>query len=185
VFIYRKVLIQPQFYSTTPSEEYAQEVTTWLLDNDHKCKPCDGVIALFLKHLRDTSFAQVNTEVTAPTSNSKYAISLNFVVDSVILSFGSSHALNSLVEVQFSQISVNSSALLSESGWFLPGSGDCNQINFRSMMSAQYLNTKHDHIERAIEPYPCYGSVSYKVDLPDSKNNDDSESKLQKYDSFQ
>lgn len=157
-----------------------ENVAVWQLDNDHKCKLVEGVMSLLLKHLRDTSIAQTQQEATvSSTSKTNYALSLNFVIDTVTLGFGSSHANNSLIEIQFSQISLSSSALLSESGWFLPDGEDRNKINFRSIMSAHYLNTKHNHMETAIESYPCYGSLSYKVDLPDVQNSDGSESKFQ------
>ena len=169
--------MQPEFYSANIPLELAEDVAVWQLDNDHKCKVVDGVMSLLLEHLKDTSMAQIQQEAHATTSNTKYALSLNFVLDTVMLSFGSSHAVNPLVEVQLSRISLSSSALLTESGWFLPDGEDRNKINFRSIMSAHYLNTKHNHMETAIEPYPCYGSLSYKVDLPDSQNSDGSESK--------
>lgn len=164
-----KVLVQPKFYSTSQREDCDQDVTLWLLDNDHKYKASDGIIDLLLRHLRATSMPE--KEVTAPTSNVQYAVSINVVIDAVALCFGSSHATSSLVEVHFNQISLSARAILSDFG-LLPESEGQNQLHFRSIMSAQYLNTKHNHMESAIEPYPCFGSIS--VDLPDfSTPNDD------------
>ena len=128
------------------------------------------MLSLLLKELR--SSAQID-ELAAPTSNNEYSICVNFVVDTVMLCFGSPHSKKSLVEVELSLISMNSNALLSESG-VVPGSEDQNQINFRSNLSAQYLNTSHGFMESLISPYPTYGSVSYALEL----NNDGSESKL-------
>lgn len=170
--------MQPQFYSKASLDN--QEVTLWQLDNDHKFKASDGVIDLLLRHLRATSMPEKEAPVV--TSNVQYSISIDAVVDTVSMTFGCSHAINSLVEMEFSQMSLGANALLSEAGWFLPGADDDNRICFRSVISSQYLNTKHDHMETAIESYPCYGSISYKVDLPDSTQHDEgTESELTEY----
>lgn len=154
-----KVLVQPQIYSAAPDD---QKVTCWQLDSDHKYRSSDGVIDLLLRHLRATSMP--DKQVTIATSNSQYSLSVDVVVDSVSVCFGCSHATNSLVEIQFAQISLCARALLSEAGAFLPDLEDRNRICFRSVISARYLNTKHNHMEAAIEPYPCYGSLTYRID---------------------
>jgi hypothetical protein len=75
---------------------------------------------------------------------------------------------------------MNASALMSsQSGWFVPAKEMAsteqderkeNQISFNSMVSAMYLNTKHNHMESFIEPYPTFGKVTYQV-LADGADN--------------
>ena len=170
--------MQQQLCSKTPHHDEDQEVTLWLLDNDHKYLIYDGIIDLLLKHLRDSSME--SNEATNSSSSQHYLLSLNIVVDTVEIRLGSSNAKNALVQVEFCQTSMSSSALLSDSGWFTSTSEeDSSHIRLRSIISVKYLNTIHDHIETAIEPYPCYGLFSYKVNMSDRtlQNEGDTECK--------
>jgi hypothetical protein len=166
------VLVAPEFHST-PRDELENEVTLWQLDNDPKYKADDGVINLLLKHLKNASDKKEAQSKSDEGLVVQYSMSIESVVDAIILSFGSAHSTQRLIEVELAQIGMGSRAVLSESGWFAPGLGGRNQVTFRSLLSAHYLNTKHDHMETFISPYPCFGSASYMIELPDSAQPND------------
>lgn len=168
------MLVQPEFHRASPSNETENEVTSWLLDNDPKCTASDSFIDLLLKHVKNVSDDNTDMSSKVHLVEVQYAVALDVVVDSVTLSFGSAHTSN-LIEIELSHMSLKSRALLSETGWFAPGAEDRNNVSFCSIMSARYLNTKHGYMECAIQPYPCYGSATYKVTLPDVSESTESE----------
>ena len=144
---------------------------------------------LLLKHIDDE--VTKNIQSMERTTDIQYDISFAVVVGSSVLRFGSSHAFtNPLFEARFSQIVIDGSALVSsQTGWFVQEKEfisnhedhdgrheNGNHVNFRTMISAAYLNKKHNHMECLIEPYPSYGMLTYQV-LGDSRmcnnGNDD------------
>jgi len=183
-----KTLVQQGLYDASDADK-GRVVTHWLLDKDSKARIKSGGIDRLVRH--------VDTEVTKE-KKSKEGTNINYdvhavaVVDSAVVRFGSSHIFaNPLFEARFSQISTNASALLSsQTGWFVPekefinadddgNQEDCkgNQVHFQSNISAMYLNTKHNHMECFLEPYPSFGSVIYKVFPEDSSFNGDDDDK--------
>jgi len=98
-----------------------------------------------------------------------------------------------LVEAAFSSISLQLFSLLSDDGGFVAQrptgnhsvesnkddfvDDDNNVVQFRSTLSVMFLNTKHNHMECFIEPYPCFGHASYKIVQHDPHDNfpDDNE----------
>jgi hypothetical protein len=170
-----KVLVQPEFHRASPRNELENEVTSWLLDSTgSKCTAHDSFVDLLLKHVKIASGDKNDVSSKINLVEVQYALSLDIVVDSVTLSFGNVHTSN-LIEIDLSHISLKSSALLSDSGWFTPGAEDRNKVSFCSITSASYLNTKHGYMECAIQSYPCYGSATYQVTLPDASESTDSE----------
>ena len=85
-----------------------------------------------------------------------------------------------LIDVNFTGMKINAMSLLSPSG-FVPTekeANETNQISFQSVFSVIHLNTRHDFTEMLIEPYPCFGHVSYKyLNEMDDENMDEPESK--------
>ena len=134
----------------------------------------------------DRLLRHVESEVTKEILNPKgsksdiqYDVTLVVSVGIARLRFGSAHTFtNPLIETRISQVSINSSALLSsKTGWFVPekdfnagdggklkdDNGNNNQIHFESVISASYLNAKHNHTESLIDPFPCYSSASFRA----------------------
>ena len=179
--------MQPGLY--TASNNDATVAAHWLLDKNSKPLFKSGIIDQLLRHIDDEVTKKI--QPMENTTDIQYDISFAVVVgSSIIFRFGSSHAFtNPLFEARFSQIDIDGAALVSsQSGWFVPEKEfistdednnvnrheNGNHVNFRTMMSAMYLNTKHNHMECLIEPYPSFGMLTYQV-LGDSRmrSNDD------------
>jgi len=164
-------LVQPEIYTATETE--TTDAIHWLLDKDPKTKIRYGVIDRLVRHVDTEVTNEINPSLNTE-SDIQYDIRLNVDVGSAILRFGSSHAFtNPLFEARFSQFKMNASALVSsQSVWFVPEKELAeedhigNHVDFQTMISAMYLNTKHNHMECFIEPYPTFGKVTYKV-FPD------------------
>lgn len=143
----------------------------------------------------DRLLRHVESEVTKEILNPKgsksdiqYDVTLVVSVGIARLRFGSAHTFtNPLIETRISQVSINSSALLSsKTGWFVPekdfnagdggklkgDNGNNNQIHFESVISASYLNAKHNHTESLIDPFPCYSSASFRAYPQDGDDGD-------------
>lgn len=163
--------MQPEIYTATETDNTTDAIH-WLLDKDPKTKIKSGVIDRLVRHV-DT---EVTNEIKPLNTQSdiQYDIRVDIEVGSAILRFGSSHAFtNPLFEARFSQFKMDASALVSsQSVWFVPekelveGNHIGNHVDFQTMISAMYLNTKHNHMECFIEPYPTFGKVTYQV-FPD------------------
>lgn len=175
-----KALVQPALYATGEVEEEV-DAAHWILDNDSRPLISSGVIDRLLEHVQTQ--VKKEKEVQDDTADIHYDADVEVVVENAVLRFGSSHSFaQPLVEARITQVGINSSALISSrTGWFVPmsdgvssddddqrHSDEGNHLHFRSSITASYLNTKHNHMECFIEPYPCFGSVALNVFQEDS-----------------
>ncbi|KAL7543622.1 LOW QUALITY PROTEIN: hypothetical protein ACHAXR_013206 [Thalassiosira sp. AJA248-18] len=148
-----KTLVQPELYAASDVNG-GQDAAHWLLDEDSRPRIKSGVIDRLLKHIQTEVIKEINPKQLA----------------------------NIHYDARLVAVSINASALLSsQTEWFVPEKGFMNpeddgklenhkgnQLNFQSTTSASYLNTKHNHLECLIEPYPCYGSVAFRVSPQES-----------------
>ena len=175
--------MQPALYAACEGEE--RLVSHWLLDKDSKPRIKSGVIQRLVRHIDNEVIKE--TRPKDSMSNVNYDVCLVTSVSSAIVRFGSSHTFAlPLFETRFSRVSANASCLFSSlTGRFVPENElTCaeedvkledhkgNHVQFETNISALYLNTKHNHMECFIEPYPSYGSLAYKGFPVDSPNND-------------
>jgi len=187
-------VVQPQLVLASDG----RDATHWMIDSNTKAKITKGVIEMLMRHIQ--------TEVTKDSSDCRkivrdvhFDVSVRASVRRAVLMYGSSHTFtNPLVEVKFTDVAVNALALLSsKTKWFVPTrevnfapvdtlqeveSSGRNGITFQSTISAEYLNTRHDHMEQFIESYPCFGGLTYQVVLEQSssasRDDEESEGKL-------
>ena len=152
--------------------------TRWLLDRNHAISFNSGVTDLLREHVSNAKqLLEGSDEKLVSTTNCcRYDVSLNTAVNSFTIRFGSSHKFaKPLLETNFTNISFNASAHLSENGFVETRVSsqdssefvDSNIIQFQGVMSAEYLNTKHNHMESFIEPYPCFGQATYNIVIED------------------
>ena len=144
-------------------------LSRWVLDKDSRSSIDSGVINRFLMHVDNLS--KINREsqekrMGRPDLQFQFQLSVVAVIDSAVFGFGSAHTFTDpLVETRFSSVNLSASALLSQSGWFVPERAttcpspvknnrperdaqvECeggNEFNFRSTFSVMYLNTRHE-----------------------------------------
>ena len=176
-------MIQPQLQSVSidgGGRYIGENVTNWLLDEDPAGRIQSGMIDRLLRHVDQVSKDSQTQEVMqAKSAEMQYNISLTFALDSAIVRFGSCHTFsNPLFEAGCFQTNMHASALVSsQTGWFIAEtncdediqeeSKERNALYFQSSFSVHYLNTKHDHMECLIEPYPSFGHLSYKTFFQD------------------
>ncbi|KAL7554677.1 hypothetical protein ACHAWF_018946 [Thalassiosira exigua] len=167
-----KTLVQPELNSASGDNE-AGAVTHWLLDKDSTSQIRSGVIERLLKHVHTA----LEKEMNSMSNNTRHVhcdAKLDVVVGNAVIRFGSSHSFaNPLFEATFADVSMNATTLMSsQTGWFVAEAFDTpdatnnenqsgNRLRFQSSISATYLNTKHNHMECFIEPYPCFGNMRY------------------------
>ena len=177
-----KTLIQPQLQSVSidgGGRYIGENVTNWLLDEDPAGRIQSGVIDRLLKHVDQVSKDSQTQEVMrAKSADMQYNISITFALDSAIVRFGSSHTFsNPLFEAECFHTNMHATALVSsQTRWFVAET-KCDEdqeeseeriaLYFQSSFSVHYLNTKHDHMECLIEPYPSFGHLSYKTFFQD------------------
>ncbi len=147
--------------------------TRWLLDRDHRTIFSSGVTDLLKEHILREMRESMEDRMASPTANCQYDLSVTVAVNSASARFGSSHNFaRPLLETNLTNMSCNASALLSGDGSFVETrvsnvhhseSSGTNMIQFQGVMSAMYLNTKHSHMERFIESYPCFGQATYRA----------------------
>lgn len=172
--------MQPALYASGDTEQEV-DAAHWILDNDSRPLVSSGVIDRLLAHVQTQ--VKKEKEMQDDSVDIHYDASVVVVVDHAVLRFGSSHNFaKPLVEARISQVGINSSALISSRTWWFVPTPDCissdegnqkqsdegNHLHFRSSITASYLNTKHNHMECFVEPYPCYGSLALNVLLQDS-----------------
>lgn len=172
--------MQPALYASGDTEQEV-DAAHWILDNDSRPLVSSGVIDRLLAHVQTQ--VKKEKEMKDDSVDIHYDASVVVVCDNAVLRFGSSHNFaKPLVEARITQVGINSSALISSRTWWFVPTPDCispdegnqkqsdegNHLHFRSSITASYLNTKHNHMECFVEPYPCYGSLALNVLLQDS-----------------
>ncbi len=187
-----KSLVEPQLRAASFENGNFDVVTCWVLDDDPRCRNTSGAIERLLQQVYDVSKeSRAKQAIKNKPIIDQFNLSVTAVVDRAMLTFGSAHTYTKpLLYVEFSLVSMSSSALLSSSCKFVSErdiSGDQsslrsdvhldtkegNCIHFRSTLEVKYLNRKHDHMESLLEPYPCFGNINYKVFSQDSNSNFD------------
>jgi hypothetical protein len=166
-----KSIVQPEM--NYDADDSKKTNTRWLLDKNHATLFTSGVTDLLAEHVSRVTKESMEEKDKAPTNNCQYDLSLTTVVNSASIKFGSSHDFaKPLLETNLTNMSLNTSALLSGDGSFVETresnddhseSGGTNVIQFQGVMSAMYLNTKHSHMECFVEPCPCFGRATYQV----------------------
>jgi hypothetical protein len=169
-----------------------------LLDDDPQRKVNAGVFERLLRHVnRISKDSQEAEQKRFKQIDTRYNIQLAIYVDRVMVGFGSTHEFTKgLFEVEFTKISVISSALVSsqtglavlektneeiilhehlDSGHV--ESDMVNGIRFRGTFSVFYLNRNHDHMESLVESYPCFGYLAYKTLFQENVDNNGGDSK--------
>jgi len=185
-----KSLVEPQLRAASSESGRFDVVTCWVLDEDSRCINNSGAIDRLLQQVYNVSNESRAKQATGiKPMIGQYNVSVSAVVDRAMLTFGSAHTFTKpLLYVEFFLVSMSSSARLSHGFEFVSerdNSGDQsslgsdlqlderegNFIHFRSTLQVNYLNRKHDHMECLLEPYPCFGNMSYKVFFQDSNSN--------------
>lgn len=191
-----KSLVEPQLRAASSENGSFDVVTCWVLDEDSRCINNSGAIERLLQQVYNVSKESRAKQATViKPMIGQYNVSVAAVVDRAMLTFGSAHTFTKpLLYVEFSLVSMSSSARLSPGFEFVSerdNSGDQsslgsdlqlhdregNFIHFRSTLQVKYLNRKHDHMECLLEPYPCFGNMSYKVFFQDSNSNFEEDNK--------
>lgn len=187
-------VVQPQLVLASDG----RDATHWMIESNTNAKITKGVIEMLMRHIQ-TEVKKENSAGRKFVQDVHFDVSVRATVRRAVLMYGSSHTFtNPLVEVKFTDVAVNALALLSsKTKWFVPtrevnlapvntmqdieNSGG-NGITFQSTVSAEYLNTRHDHMEQFIESYPCFGGLTYQVFLEQtssaSRDEEESEGKL-------
>ncbi|KAL7553819.1 hypothetical protein ACHAWF_017158 [Thalassiosira exigua] len=177
-------------------EQSNSALTCWLLDNNSEAKMNASVIDRLFKQIDQLARVSKESRQQGKQMNIRCKLVLS-VNRAVLLFGSSHTFTNPLLEAEFSQVSFNGSALVSsETGWLVPEikgdgrgtnhairsvsndvessgcsgqweTGEGNEVRFSSTLTLKYLNTKHDHMECFIEPYPCFGHLTYKTFLQD------------------
>lgn len=168
-----KSIVQPEINYDDDNSKTTN--TRWLLDKNSATLFTSGVAVLLAEHVSRVAKESMEEggNKVASTNNCQYHVSLTVVLNSATLKFGSSHDFaQPLLEMNLTNMSLNTSARLLEDGSFLETreSNDdqsvyrgVNVIQFEGVMSAMYLHTKHNHMECFIEPYPLFGRATYQV----------------------
>lgn len=187
--------MQPQLRVNVDDAGTVRHVTShWVLDKDPKIKISTGVIERLLMHVDQMSKLNLEKQRRHFGVKFHFDVCIAASVDSAVLCFGSAHTFAApLVEAAFSSVSLQLFSLLSDDGGFVAQRPTGNHsvesnkdvflddgnnvVQFRSTLSVMFLNTKHNHMECFIEPYPCFGHASYKTMQPDPHDNfpDDNE----------